>query len=126
MIRTVRRSIAALAVVCATRIAAAPLALTLAPQRSSRQPLRGICTLQPERGDALTIEVTSAAETEVAAPPDAHFAMTCRIDGWWTEARDVAARDGAIAVKFSERGIAAEGYRSRYRRYWLSPLLISP
>jgi competence protein ComEC len=34
--------------------------------------------------------------------------------------------DGAIAVKFSERGIAAEGYRSRYRRYWLSPLLISP
>lgn len=34
--------------------------------------------------------------------------------------------DGAIALKFSAQGIAAEGYRSRYRRYWQSPLLISP
>jgi competence protein ComEC len=34
--------------------------------------------------------------------------------------------DGAIALKFSAQGIAAEGYRGRYRRYWQSPLLISP
>ena len=33
--------------------------------------------------------------------------------------------DGAIALKFGAQGIAAEGYRSRYRRYWQSPLLIS-
>ena len=33
--------------------------------------------------------------------------------------------DGAIALKFDAQGIAAEGYRSRYRRYWQSPLLIS-
>ena len=30
--------------------------------------------------------------------------------------------DGAIALKFSAQGIAAEGYRSQYRRYWQSPL----
>jgi competence protein ComEC len=34
--------------------------------------------------------------------------------------------DGEIALRFDAQGLAAEGYRSRYRRYWQSPLLISP
>ena len=33
--------------------------------------------------------------------------------------------DGEIALRFDAQGLAAEGYRSHYRRYWQSPLLIS-
>ena len=33
--------------------------------------------------------------------------------------------DGEIALRFEAQGVAAEGYRSHYRRYWQSPLLIS-
>ncbi len=34
--------------------------------------------------------------------------------------------DGEIALRFDAQGIAAEGYRSQYRRYWQSALLLSP
>jgi beta-lactamase superfamily II metal-dependent hydrolase len=34
--------------------------------------------------------------------------------------------DGEVALRFGADGIAAEGYRAHYRRYWQSPLLISP
>jgi competence protein ComEC len=34
--------------------------------------------------------------------------------------------DGEIALRFDGQGLAAEGYRSQYRRYWQSPLLIVP
>jgi len=33
--------------------------------------------------------------------------------------------DGEIALRFEAQGVAAEGYRSHYHRYWQSPLLIS-
>jgi competence protein ComEC len=34
--------------------------------------------------------------------------------------------DGEVAMRFGADGIAAEGYRAHYRRYWQAPLLISP
>lgn len=88
-----------LAFVCAKPLLAAPLTLTIVPQRPASQPLRGVCTLQPERGEAIAVDVTSSGASEVAAPPDAHFAMACRVKGWWAEAREIAASDGNVTVK---------------------------
>lgn len=34
--------------------------------------------------------------------------------------------DGEIALRFEAQGVSANGYRSQFRRYWQSPLLISP
>jgi len=34
--------------------------------------------------------------------------------------------DGEVALRFDALGVSVEGYRSQYRRYWQSPLLISP